>query len=69
MPSRAQRERGDRQRALRVLAGAPEGMTEALMLAHGFRVGLLEERPCRGLGNDKSLPTCRRASKRTNSSS
>jgi hypothetical protein len=41
MPSRAQRERSDRQRALRVLAGAPEGMTEALMLAHGFRVGLL----------------------------
>jgi hypothetical protein len=27
--------------ALRVLAGAPEGVTEALMLAHGFRVGLL----------------------------
>jgi hypothetical protein len=31
----------DRRRALRVLAGAPEGMTEAVMLAHGFRVGLL----------------------------
>jgi hypothetical protein len=41
MPSRAQRERSDRRRALRLLAGAPEGVTEALMLAHGFRVELL----------------------------
>jgi hypothetical protein len=41
MPSRAQRERSDRRRALRLLADAPEGVTEALMLAHGFRVELL----------------------------
>jgi hypothetical protein len=41
MPSRAQRERSDRRRALRLLAGTPEGVTEALMLAHGFRVELL----------------------------
>jgi len=41
MPSRAQRERNDRRRALRQLAVAPEGMTEALMLAHGFPVPLL----------------------------
>jgi hypothetical protein len=32
MPSRAQRERSDRRRALRLLAGTPEGVTEALML-------------------------------------
>ena len=49
MPSRAQRERGDRQRALRVLAGAPEGMTEALMLAHGFPVSLLVDLCVAGL--------------------
>jgi hypothetical protein len=29
MPSRAQRERSDRRRALRLLADAPEGVTEA----------------------------------------
>jgi len=38
MPSRAQR--SERRRALRLLAGAPQGVTEALMLAHGFRVEL-----------------------------
>jgi len=41
MPSRAQRERSDRRRALHLLASAPEGVTEALMLAHGFRIELL----------------------------
>jgi hypothetical protein len=41
MPSRAQRERRDQRRALRQLASAPEGMTEALMLAHGFPLPLL----------------------------
>jgi hypothetical protein len=49
MPSRAQRERSDRRRALRVLAGAPEGVTEALMLAHGFRVELLVDLCIAGL--------------------
>ena len=43
MPSRAQRERSDRRRALRVLADAPEGVTEALMMAHGFRIALLAD--------------------------
>ena len=33
MPSRAERERTQQRRAL---ADAPEGMTEALMMAHGF---------------------------------
>ena len=41
MPSRAQRERSERGRALRLLAGEPEGVIEAMMLARGFRVELL----------------------------
>ena len=49
MPSRAQRERSDRRRALRVLADAPQGVTEALMLAHGFRVELLVDLCLAGL--------------------
>jgi hypothetical protein len=49
MPSRAQRERSDRRRALRYLAGAPEGVTEALMLAHGFPVPLLVDLCIAGL--------------------
>ena len=43
MPSRAQRERRDRRRALELLAGSAEGCTEALMLAHGLRIALLVE--------------------------
>jgi hypothetical protein len=43
MPSRAQRERRDRRRALTVLAGSADGCTEALMLAHGFTIPLLVE--------------------------
>jgi hypothetical protein len=31
----------DRRRALRVLAASPDGCTEALMLAHGFKLDLL----------------------------
>jgi hypothetical protein len=49
MPSRAQRERSDRRRALRYLAGAPEGVTEALMLVHGFPVPLLVDLCIAGL--------------------
>jgi hypothetical protein len=41
MPSRAERERTQQRRALRLLADAPEGMTEALMMAHGFNSELL----------------------------
>src|SRR5215470_11468245 len=41
MPSRAQRERRDRRRALELLAGSADGCTEALMLAHGLRIALL----------------------------
>ena len=36
MPSRAERERTQQRRALRLLADAPEGMTEALMMASRF---------------------------------
>ena len=43
MPSRAQRERTEQRRALRQLASAPEGTTEALMLAHGFTVERMVE--------------------------
>ena len=43
MPSRAQRERRDRRRALELLAGSADGCTEALMLAHGFTIPLLVE--------------------------
>ena len=49
MPSRAQRERSDRRRALRLLAGEPEGVIEAMMLAHGFRVELLVDLCIAGL--------------------
>ena len=41
MPSRAEQERTQQRRALRLLADAPEGMTEALMMAHGFNTELL----------------------------
>jgi len=57
MPSRARRERSDRRRALRVLAGAPEGVTEALMLAHGFRVELLIDLCIAGLAMAKPEQT------------
>jgi hypothetical protein len=63
MPSRAQRERSDRRRALRLLADAPEGMTEALMLAHGFRVELLVDLCIAGLATAK--PEQMRAGRRT----
>ena len=36
MPSRAERECTQQRRALRLLADAPEGMTEALMMASRF---------------------------------
>ena len=53
MQSRAQHERSDRRRALRLLADAPEGVTEALMLAHGFRVELLVDLCLAGLATAK----------------
>jgi hypothetical protein len=53
MPSRAQRERSERRRALRLLAGEPEGVIEAMMLAHGFRVELLVDLCIAGLATAK----------------
>jgi hypothetical protein len=41
MPSRERRLRAERRRALKLLAGAPDGLTEALMMAHGFPVELM----------------------------
>jgi hypothetical protein len=49
MPSRAERERTQQRRALRQLADAPEGMTEALMMVHGFNSGLLVDLCIAGL--------------------
>jgi len=63
MPSRAQRERSDPRRALRLLASAPEGVTEALMLAHGFSVELLVDLCIAGLATAK--PDQMRAGRRT----
>jgi hypothetical protein len=42
-PSRKRRQRADRRRALALLATYPDGMTEALLLAHGFSTELLVE--------------------------
>jgi hypothetical protein len=49
MPSRAERERPQQRRALRLLADAPEGTTEALMMAHGFNTELLVDLCIAGL--------------------
>jgi hypothetical protein len=43
MPKRRPGLGPDRRRALQVLAGSPDGTTEAVMLAHGFTVALLAE--------------------------
>ena len=32
----------ERHRALRLLAGAPNGVTESIMLAHGFTYAMLD---------------------------
>jgi hypothetical protein len=63
MPSRAQRERSDRRRALRLFADAPEGVTKALMLAHGFPVELLVDLCIAGLATAR--PEHMRAGGRT----
>jgi hypothetical protein len=39
----------DQRRALRLLAAAPNGATEAIMLAHGFTISLLDDLVLRGL--------------------
>jgi hypothetical protein len=49
MPNRKPGLSADRRRALQVLAGFPDGTTEAVMLAHGFTVALLAELVREGL--------------------
>jgi hypothetical protein len=44
----------DRRRALELLAGSPDGMTEALLVAHGFTVKLLVALIRDGLASAKS---------------
>jgi hypothetical protein len=39
----------DQPRALRLLADEPNGATEAIMLAHGFTISLLDDLMLRGL--------------------
>jgi hypothetical protein len=39
----------DQHRALRLLASAQNGATEAIMLAHGFTISLLDDLVLRGL--------------------
>jgi hypothetical protein len=39
----------DQLRALRLLAAAPNGATEAIMLARGFTISLLDDLVLRGL--------------------
>jgi hypothetical protein len=48
-PARRRDLTSDRRRTLRLLAGAPEGCTEAVMLAHGFTVPLLVDLCIAGL--------------------
>jgi len=48
-PARRHDLTSDRRRTLRLLAGAPEGCTEAVMLAHGFTVPLLVDLCIAGL--------------------
>jgi hypothetical protein len=39
----------DQRRALRLLAATPNGATEAIMLAHGFKHALLDDLALRGM--------------------
>jgi hypothetical protein len=52
-PSRKPSLNADRRRALALLAGSPDGCTEAVMLAHGFKLDLLVELVRDGLATTK----------------
>jgi hypothetical protein len=43
MPRRKHLPKSDRRRALELLACCRDGCTEALMLAHGFSIGMMVE--------------------------
>jgi len=49
MPSCVERKRTQQRRALRLLVDAPEGMTETLVMAHGFNSELLVDLCIAGL--------------------
>jgi hypothetical protein len=51
----------DRHRALRLLAAAPNGATEAIMLAHGFTISLPDDLVLRGLATAECAPCARGA--------
>ena len=42
-PRRRRGPKPDRRRALELIVSCPDGCTEAIMLAHGFTVGQLDE--------------------------
>jgi hypothetical protein len=46
----------DRHRALRLLAGSPLGVTEAIMLAHGFTMEMLDALVRDGLATAEQRP-------------
>jgi hypothetical protein len=54
MPTRKSSLDPTRRRALTVLAGSPEGCTEAILMAHGFKMALLVELIHDGLASAKS---------------
>ena len=42
-PRRRRGPKPDRHRALELLSGSPDGMTEAILLAHGFTIDVLAD--------------------------
>jgi hypothetical protein len=44
----------DRRRALELLSGSPDGMTEAILLAHGFTIDMLADLIRAGLATAKT---------------
>jgi hypothetical protein len=53
-PERNLRLTAARQRALKLLAGAPDGCTEAAMMAHGLSLGFLADLVREGLANERA---------------
>jgi hypothetical protein len=53
-PNPRRKPNADRRRALALLAGSPDGCTEAVMLAHGFKLDLLADLITAGLARAKA---------------
>jgi hypothetical protein len=53
-PHRRRGPKPDRRRALELLSGSPDGMTEAILLAHGFTIDMLVELIYAGLATAKT---------------